>query len=614
MESFTLEYARNTSVHTGHNASAQGTAETLWAVDSIRAQPINDAQVLLSHAENGAACVLDSGAWGLLSQCTTFNRLSGHIKQLAARFALNPAQQHACASALHQLQQTGLLTADRALHAASPTHSAAAPKALPWCLAVHSRDRPQALERLLDSARAHLQGPRPADAFIFIDDSRAPENLRRNRAVLQAWQGATGVHVLYRDRRDCADWVTAVAREQPKLSQAMHFLLNPLHHPAEGITSGCAKNFIQLLCAQRHLLMVDDDAVLQPHALHCSDARHSEDATAPVFAAIRPHFRAFADWTELNDVTEKLDLNPLQVHLDALNSDWPTQVRQALARPEALYGLSAADARTALTAQRIGLTLNNPVGAHNARRMDAFFAQDDAFASRERFLQNHGQDTLEQLSWQGPLRDQCGRDLPFINTTLSGLAASSLPTPTLPCGRNQDLILGAMHQHLHRDALVHRFGWALPHRPDSPRYWQPLGPQQCAAFDPHMAWRLLLQDLVNIEPEGGPQEQLQRLAEHMQSLGRAQAAQANRRVADWLAQYHAHELRYWLRVETLSRDTPLLHAEVQRICQHKQARMQSDHRRLSEHREAIQALFAPMGQALSVWPALVEACRARLEF
>src|SRR6185369_16354073 len=105
-----------------------------------------------------------------------------------------------------------------------------------------------------------------------------------------------------------------------------------------------------------------------------------------------------------------------------------------------------------------------------------------------------------RINWRGQPRLRLATKRALTLTTLTGFDNSVMLPPTVRAHRNEDLLLGEMAQHVHRDSWLVDLPWGLSHWRDPAKVW--LDPSAPFAQEPvHFLLDHLQQRATTIESD-----------------------------------------------------------------------------------------------------------------
>lgn len=441
----------------------------LFVLDNVVITPSGPNTVVMSNARTSKVIEIQEVMSELVLYFNIFRTTEGHL--LHIKTTLNAPENilNELKNTLVMLQQYGmLLTALDCKKLIIENNKISYNGTNTWVLGIHSCDRPDALAQLLSSAAPYLKEMPTKPKFVFVDDSRDSLNQTKNQEIVNDFCQTLGLPIHYWNRNKRSQFATNLGKKLPDLSDSIQWMLNPNQHESTKISTGLAKNFIQLHAINQKLILLDDDCLLTPlHMEHC------QPGVSLDFNKSR--FFAFQDNRQLAKKTNKSSTNPFEEHLNHLDSNLTHHVN--------LNDFSNIQIWATLTRHRafqlnsksyIGNTVNSIVGAQSTRRSDNFYYHADDAKQLNDFLQQNAQaQQLEQLSWHGPEQNSISKTWAFVCTTMSGLGALNVPIPTIPVGRIQDTFLGELCTYLYPNMQSFRFNWALLHKPTPIRTWNP---------------------------------------------------------------------------------------------------------------------------------------------
>jgi len=425
------------------------------SVDGI-ATPIGNDQVLFQSQEDGRTHVLDGNVLGVLHGCRQFRPLQTHVQALLKDYPQfrqdpSPLRQLMC-----QLMELKLfIPAPTVLARLSRTVSAVAQAPVAGAV-IRTCDRPQQLRRLMDCI---AERPSPAvPRYLVLDDSRHGENRRQNRDVV-ATGARSGLEVHYLGLEWQNSFIESLLRVFPQHTDELRFLLGP--RQSRVFTGGRLNNLASLLCAGHRFINLDDDMLPR--------GRINEAFAQPLRLA--PHYEdavGFFDEPEAAmHAGEMLDGDVLAYHLglcgQSLSHIVTTQDKQPCTLVEYFLDDISRSAPESPVLSTLGGIYGNPGTGSNlwmyllrGKSRQAFFDAGGAF--RDHVNMPH--------LWHSADRPTL---IPFPTFTATSLDGSALLPPTLPTGRGEDFLFGALLKGIHPGSLSYATPLALGHVWPAPR-------------------------------------------------------------------------------------------------------------------------------------------------
>lgn len=234
-----------------------------------------------------------------------------------------------------------------------------------------------------------------------------------------------------------------------------------------GFTGGRAWNVALALLAGRPFVMLDDDLVCAPRAPAGVGGDHGRLQVDDSGWSLWFH----SDRDAAASAGEARDLDPLARHGQHLGGPLGRTVSSLAADPRALSGLDGRRLAGLGPGEPVIATVQGIYG--DAASGTNLWLYTATGASRERFWESR--ETYERTlrsRWITRVRpDHVLLERPVF--TPAGMDGSRLLPPTLPAGRDEDFLFGALLDRVHPGARTLNFPWALGHFPDGERRWNP---------------------------------------------------------------------------------------------------------------------------------------------
>ena len=566
---------------------------TRWLAPAWTMLPLAARRCRVRNPLNGAVAELSADQYAVLTACDGCRTLEEHAAAVRHKLGV-PAERVAAVSIwLKEFASGGLLTSlDDLARRFDPVPSRApAPFA---GIVIRTCDRPELLARALASAAALEARFRTRYRYRIVDDSRDTANRAANRRAVSG----TALDCAYCDMSAEDALLHGLRQAFPAARDEIDWLLGA---PAAGeATYGRPVNFALLLTAGHRVLMLDDDALLQPR---WPPIRNSGFAVA----SNPDELFCFADQGDLERACAPADVDPIAAHLEMLGEPagavWARWTRDPPGLAD--VGLTKDDAVRFARDARILFTQNHAIGDPGSA-LFPYHLFSLPRASLEQCLRRPGwkdHSFSERHNWRGQLRLRLTPNRPLTFTTLAGLDNSNLLPPTVRAHRNEDLLLGEMTRWIYPGAWFVDLPWGLPHWRSPAKVWL----DRLASFpqEPvHFLMDHLEQTLPAIASEQ-PQDRLRTLGsmlldvaatsdERIVELLELQAADTASRVqfsinaqlddADMSAEWK-DALRPWLDSPTLSTQPATLRARLASPA-------------------VVRSLANDYGRALLAWPAL----------
>ena len=272
-------------------------------------------------------------------------------------------------------------------------------------------DRPAQLGALLETLADYERRYGARRPYVVVDDSREPENARRNAALLASFARRTGAPTCHLDD---AAWATAVDRwatAVPDARAALSFAV--ARRGPTGVRPGYGKglNLATLLAAGARYVTFDED-----HLLPLKQPQDAQDGIDPTCQT--PMTRFFADVDSALAAGAELDDDPFDDALDLCGARLPTGAR--------IVTLSHGHRGSSCTES-----------SHWMYLLDGDSRQELWGPDEATYRRN-----LEGRSvWFGVRR---AYRMTSANITPFAVDATRMLPPTMPYGRSEDLVFGVL--------------------------------------------------------------------------------------------------------------------------------------------------------------------------
>ena len=390
-----------------------------------------------------------------------FLTLDEHAAAIAQRIPALRGQAEAVKRVLGGLAQRRLLVSDAELLA---TMKAAKARPLAPLAAVFIRacDRPAQLGALFDSLVPFESARGEKRRYVVLDDSRDADKRRANADAARAFAKASGAKVEHVDDAHWAAIAERIARARPAHATAVREAIARDANGKARFGGGKGCNLAALLGAGARYATLDEDFLLPLRA--ATDARSgielrdTGELPATLFASVDAALEAGV----------ALDRDPFDAQLawcgQALGRVLSDDPSLASSRAD-LRGLEPSRRRDLDPATRIVATANGHRGSSGASLPQWLFmlegeARAEFWRERETYLKQIDAANV----WIGPARARLmpnGHFTPFI------VDATTLLPPTLPTGRSEDLLFGALAGALDPSSAVLHSAWTMGHRQEA---------------------------------------------------------------------------------------------------------------------------------------------------
>ncbi len=440
-------------------AAQERAAAMRWFVPALAIHPLSTQLCCVRNPLNDVALVLSAGECAVLAECTGCRTLEEHAAGAAVALDAPPEHRPAISACLALCAQVGLLVSfPELVSRCGPADQSPLPPL--GAVAIRTADRPAMLERLLASAAGLQARTGTAYPWHVIDDSRRADNRHANRDAL-ARQRALGI--TYHDL-SAATLESELKSAFPGLGGEIGWLLGAAQ--GDEATYGRPLNYALLRFAGRRLLLVDDDATLQPR-------RSPRNGHAFAIAGLEDELRWYADFDAACLDCPALDVDPLAEHSKWLGlplaQAWPQVLRDA--GELGLTELSPKCAERFRPEARVRFTHNHALGDPG---WSGFPHKELALpAASRRWLSGHPEavpfafDTA--FNWRGVPGLQLSPEGFLSTTTVGGIDNTLMLPPTARATRGEDVLLGRVA------GMVCPWTWsvdlpfALPHLRATPR-------------------------------------------------------------------------------------------------------------------------------------------------
>lgn len=390
-----------------------------------------------------------------------FLSLDEHAANVSSRIPALRGQFDAVKRVLGGLASRKLLVSDaefldglRAARAREPQPLAA--------VMIRACDRPAQLAALFETLVATERAGAGKRRYVVLDDSRDGGNRRANAEASRAFAQQTSAKIEIIDAPRWSAIVDRIAKACPAHAAAVR---ESLAREADGnarFGGGKGYNLAALLGAGARYALLDEDFLLPLRSA-------GELATGlELVASGELPARLFADVDAALAEGQALERDPFATQLA-----WCGQSLGRLLADEPLLAVERADLRGIAPSRhpelapdtRVIATANGHRGSSGASVPHWLFLVDgDArralFAGREEYLRQIDGAAVSI----GPAR---ARLLPHGNFTPFLVDASTLLAPTLPTGRSEDLLFGALTGALNPDSAIIHSPWTMGHRQEA---------------------------------------------------------------------------------------------------------------------------------------------------
>lgn len=596
-----MQSSYNNEYQPGH-PSTDIELNNLFVLDNVVITPSGPNTVVMSNARTGKVIEIQEVMSDLAFYFNIFRTTENHLLHIKATLNAPENVLNELKKTLVMLQQHGmLLTALDCKKSIIENNKTAYNSTSTWVLGIHSCDRPDALSQLLSSAALYLEKMPTKPKFVFVDDSRNVLNQTKNKEIVNGFCQTLNFPIHYWDRNKRGQFAVDLGKKLPSLSSSIQWMLNPHQHESTKVSTGLAKNFIQLHAINQKLILLDDDCLLTPlHMEHC------QPGVSLDFNKSR--FFAFQDNSQMTKKTHENSANPFAEHLSHLDSHLTHHID--------LNDFSNIKVWATLTRHRafqlnsksyIGNTVNSIAGAQSTRRSDNFYYHADDAAQLNDYLQRNTQaQQLEQLAWHGPEQNSISKTWAFVCTTMSGLGALNVPVPTIPVGRIQDTFLGELYAYLYPDMQSFRFNWALLHKPTPKRTWNPnAAPTTGPLISTHIL-QGILKECYSTCKATTPEKRMLHYLNRLDAIITADDEVIEKRITDLITTHFAREIRALNDIKDRANEQPLYCNGVEHVLNSKKQMLVSLINDASALKKDFLEVTTPLVHAFKDWSQIIE--------
>ena len=442
-------------------------ADPVWAMDTCDLFPVTDQQLLVRGRTQGRDTLVASAAYQALSQCTAFNRNSVHLANMLAVNGWLKGKTSQLQEVIDALKDSGVITTASEVVDSLNRPPPPSPDTKPVNEAfITTCDRPQALERLLCSAEAARSDRASGEwKFTVVDDSRQHENIEQNRKIVEARQSS-----LFALQYHGSDELERLSRwlksANPGLSDSVSFLTRGLNDHPIG-TYGAARNRALLLAADRDLIMLDDDILLQ----RCGAG---EPGAVPSVGESKRSVTFLENGFDWRDYATRSKADPLTEHGRFLGRSLHQALELtggSLIDESVLVGQQREELRGMSGASRIVLTTSG-VGGDPGMTSNRWLLELGGEEKAQLLRDAAKYDRLKQSRSMIVAQSAYAFRSDFIvMSAVTGVHNRLLMPPYFPQLRNEDFLFGKMVQFLYPREVVLDQPWFVPHLPLDKRLW-----------------------------------------------------------------------------------------------------------------------------------------------
>lgn len=512
-------------------AGVPGPPSGLFGQEACHRFRLGDRHFLLHVRRSGVEVILDAGAHQVLSLCEGFQTLDDHAEGISRRLSGGDSMRAQVRDLLSRFVAQGLLCPARQL-LSELRHPGPVPQTRTRpvrTLAIRTCDRPRALAQLLDGVWGREDRAPLFARVIVVDDSRSDDARKHNQAFARSRAQSGDVEVRYHGPDEQALLVGELKRAFPNRADTIDWLLSRWGGGVHGLTPGRSLNHALLLTAGERVLLLDDDARIDPRLA-------PEPESGVQVGAVPQSVRFFSSREEVSRLPEAMHLNPAVAHGEFLGGTLGDALsRLAKAEPlqeNSIAALDPVEAGQVSATSPVLVSVNGVFGDPGAGSARWVYELDDdrMWGQLAESAEAYRAFTTRRRMWRGHRTTTFLMDFALMLTAGVGLDNSRPLAPTMPDGRNEDLLLGDTIKALYPDSVAVALPWGMSHFPEPERTWNPADLDQPAR--PGLPG--LLAAFVRASGANCPAQQLERrtayLAEALLALADASEPELKDRV------------------------------------------------------------------------------------
>jgi len=438
-----------------------------WGLAPFKTHPLDESHFLLLRVSDGSSAVLDAAWEAVLGELAVFRTLAEHTETITATIPALQGNASAVEALLAQLVEKGLFQGVRQL-AADTRRAAGTPQRTPGPLRIFiiTCDRPEALKRLLDSLVANEERFGNRWRFEVIDDSRSAQAQQQNSVLVR--EAGQWLDIEYLGPAEQRRFLDGLFRELPEAREARWLLERDAGETEP--TYGLPMNLALLRHAGRHLLMIDDDALIRA-------AQLPDGSQTPRFDQ-HQQVEIFFTMKEARAALQPYEQDPFTAHAAALGQLVSALVPNAVgAEPQSSFIDEKISKLASFNPQRsrVRYTLNGllgDTGTHNDLMVFApkhLKAHTAIFGSDARYRRLKASDRIIYRGSPWPSLYNSGW---LHQVTCVGVDGSGFVAPVYPAGRGADTCLGLMLRFLYPDCYGLLLPFTLEHWAVGKRAWR----------------------------------------------------------------------------------------------------------------------------------------------
>src|SRR5438552_8693167 len=282
-----------------------GSVQPRWYAAAWVTLPLAARRCCVRNPVNGVVAELSADQHAVLTACDGCHTIE-HAAAVHRKLRIREGDRATISNWLGDFASQGLFLSLNGLlqRFSAPAEWVAPPFA---GIVIRTCDRPTLRTRVLASATTLETRVQRRYRYHILDDSRDPANRAINARIVA--DSALDTH--YRDLASNYVLVDELTRAFPTPTDTIGWLLGP---PMEGETTyGRPVNLALLLTAGRRVLMLDDDALLEPRCPPAGDSGFGV-SSAP------DELFCFADQAETDHACPPTDVDPFVSHLEWLGA------------------------------------------------------------------------------------------------------------------------------------------------------------------------------------------------------------------------------------------------------------------------------------------------------
>jgi hypothetical protein len=571
-----------------------------WLAPAWIMLPLGTRRCRVSNPLNGTIAELSAEQYAVLTACEGCRTLDEHAAAVHRKLALRDADRVTLSKWVAEFAALGLLASLDQLRQRFDANASSA--SAPFAgIVIRTCDRSALLARVLASATALEARLDRRYRYHVLDDSRDGSHRAENARIV----AAAGLDAHYRDLSSNDPFAAELVRAFPASRDAIDWLLGPARDGEA--TYGRPVNLALLLSAGQRVLMLDDDALVDPR-------RPPVDASRFNVSSRPDELFCYIDRAEAERACPPIDIDPFAEHLKWLGTPVAATWSHFAPRgaPADRVELGAEDGGRFIAGARIALTQNHALGDPGSA-LFPFHLLTLPDASRQHLLSDSRRKDLafrDRINWRGQVGTRLTPNRTLTLTTLAGFDNGRILPPTVRSGRNEDLLLGEMTRVIDRGAWSLDLPWALPHWRSPAKHW--LGLDAHFRQEPaHFLMDYLDQTGPRVASDGAP-DRLQALAAILVDLAHASQSRLTELLEEQAADT-ASRVQYAIAAAQDDADVPLEWKQMLRpwlASPTLSTRPDIVRERLAAP-SAVRALANDYGNALAVWPALWKWARDR---